>query len=250
MDLFGRAHFLIAALNLKQMEQAKNIADNILSHSSQSGGKFSFNESLLGNDDSYKRILHTPLRTNCAILSAFSQMAKSSLGKEQVGDTPFRIVRGITQSHGQREHFQSTQENLFCMNALIDYSRIYESVKPNMKVSVQYRKKSMGKGQLKGFKAKPLKFVHPLEKEDIGQARKLSIQRKGKGRLYHATYVRYAPLDKFSIRHNAGIDIRKEIRVKRDEVFHLLKDGDRIKRGKLCELIFSPHCPRPEILLL
>jgi len=240
MSLFGKAHFLLAALNLKDIKEAKRVADIILNHSSQSGGKFSFNESL---DDSYTRILSTPLRASCAILSGFAQMAQTPWGKDQVADTPFRLVRSITQARENREHFENTQENMFCMNALIEYSRVYEKVEPDMKISAYYSKSKMGQGKLKGYKAKPLKLVNPIDKSDIGKSAKVTIQRKGKGRLYHATYVRYASLDKFSVRHNAGIDLRKEVSVERKGKMTLLKEGDTIRRGDIVRVDIYASMP-------
>ncbi|MBW1848612.1 MAG: large extracellular alpha-helical protein, partial [Deltaproteobacteria bacterium] len=118
MDLFGKAHYLHAALNVKGGQSiALDAAKQILAHSSQTGGKFFFNETL---DDSYKRILATPMRANGAILSAFTQLSETKEGSNLVGDVPFKLVRSITQIRGNRDHWENTQENVFCMNALIE----------------------------------------------------------------------------------------------------------------------------------
>lgn len=76
MSLFGKAHYLQATLNIKgTLPAVEETLDAILAHSTQSGGKFVFSETL---DDSYSRILASPLRTNCAILSTLTQTAGHS----------------------------------------------------------------------------------------------------------------------------------------------------------------------------
>ena len=112
-----------------------------------------------------------------------------------------------------------------------------------MTVTSFFGNEKMGSGKLKGLKAKPLKQSKNLSKSDIGKSAKVRIERKGEGRLYHATYLSYAPLDKFSKRQNAGIDLRKEYSVERKGKMVLLKEGDNIKRGDIVRVDIYASMP-------
>jgi len=231
MDLFGKAHYLHAALNVKGGQSiALDVAKQILAHSSQTGGKLSFNETL---DDSYKRILATPVRANATILSAFIQLAKTKEGAKLVGDIPFKLVRSITQIRGNRDHWENTQENVFCMNALINYSRVYEKKKPKMEIQTLLDETLLGKTTFEDLRDAAVTFENPITKKDPGRKAKVQIKRHGKGRLYYSTRVSFALLEEHVTRTNAGIEIRREYSVERKGKWILLKSPMKIKRGEL-----------------
>ena len=52
---------------------------------------------------------------NCAVLNAFTDYGERESGKNLVGDVPFKLVRAITQDRKNRDHWENTQENMFCM---------------------------------------------------------------------------------------------------------------------------------------
>ena len=231
MSLFGKAHYLQAALSVKGGDKiAMKVADMILAHSIQSGGKYSFNEEL---DDSYARILATPLRANCGILSSLLKYDSSMRADSSISQIPFKLVRTITQTRGNREHWENTQENIFCLNSLIDYSRIYENVKPNMSITASLDKEKIGKAKFKDLRDDMVTLERPINATDVGAKRKVNISRKGDGRLYYATRMSYATLDENANRINSGIDLRKEYSVERDDKWVLLKNPNEIKRGEL-----------------
>lgn len=231
MSLFGKAHFLKAALNVSDAEKiAAEVSKMILAHASQSGGKFSFNETL---DDSYARILATPLRDNCSILDAFTAYGETTEGAELVGDVPFKLTRSITQSRGQRDYWENTQENMFCMKALIEFSRIYEKTAPKMQVKASLDGTTFGEGSFKAFTDKPLTFERPLAVSDPGKKSVVEIDRAGDGRLYYATRLTYAPKTGFDKPTNAGMELVREYSVERDGKWVLLKSPVTIKRGEL-----------------
>lgn len=75
-------------------------------------------------------------------------LAADADGLALVGDVPFKQVRAITQSRGNRDHWENTQENVFCLNALMDYSRIYEKEKPDMTVRANQGSRKIGETDL------------------------------------------------------------------------------------------------------
>lgn len=234
MSLFGQAHFLKAALLTKETpaSTAREAANAILSSGVESGGKLSFNETY---DDGYDRILATPVRDNCAVLDALATYAGVSDGSKLVGDKPMKIIRFITQARENRDHFENTQENMFCLNALVRYAQKYERVKPDMKVLLSYQGKPVSETTFKSLKDQPQTITRPLHKGDEGTKGILTLDRKGDGRLYYATRLRYAPKEiKDSV--NAGVDIRREYSIKKDGKWVLTKSPIAINRGDLVKV--------------
>lgn len=231
MSLFGKNYFVQAALHVKGAETyVTEVSKLILSHANQSGGKFTFSEQL---DDSYSRILSSPLRENCAILSTFTELGERKEGKALVEDIPFKLVRMITQARGSRTHWENTQENAFCMNGLIDYARVYENVKPNMQVAVKLDDKPFGETNFTDVKDAPTTFIRNIEATDPGKHAKVTIERNGAGRLYYATRLRYAPLEGHATYTNSGIEIRREYSVERNGKWELLTSPSEIKQSEL-----------------
>ena len=231
MSLFGRTHFMQAAMGVKGAEQyTTDAAKRILASANQTGGKFVFSETL---DDSYSRILASPLRENCAVLSAFTAYGETPKGAELVGDVPFKLVRFITQSRGARTHFENTQENIFCMNALTEFARMYEKDVPNMTVSAALNGTRFGSAKFESVKDEAATLERPHSAGDAGSKATLTVQREGTGRVYFATRLAYALPASETKPANAGIEITREYSVERDGAWIVLKDSDRVKRGEV-----------------
>jgi uncharacterized protein YfaS (alpha-2-macroglobulin family) len=236
MSLFGKAWYMHAAVNTLGDRGTKIIdetADKILSHANQTGGKYMFTESI---DNGYARILATPLRTNCAILSVLTKYGETDKGAQIVKDIPYKLVRTITQTRGNRDHWENTQENIFCMNALVDYARIYESDKPNMKVKVSMDDRKMGSTAFKSLKDDVVEFSHPISEQDLGTKKTVTINKDGSGRIYYKTQMKYALKNDREKLLNAGIDVRKEYSVKREGKWQLMKSPLSIRRGELVKV--------------
>jgi uncharacterized protein YfaS (alpha-2-macroglobulin family) len=202
----------------------------ILSHADQTGGKFVFNEAF---DDSYSRILTSSLRTNAAVLSAIVAYGKTEEAKAVAGDIPVKMVRYITQTRKQSGRWENTQENIFCMNALIDYSRVYESENPDMTITARLDKETIGKAEFKNVRDKPVEIKRPIEKNDPGRKAAVQIEREGQGRLYYSVALSYAPKALRADPVNAGIDVRREYSVEHNGKWILLRSPMEIKRGDL-----------------
>lgn len=231
MSLFGKTYFLQAAMQVNGAESIVNeISKLILSHASQSGGKFTFNEQV---DDSYKRILSSPLRENCVILSTFIELGERAEGKELVEDIPYKLVNMITQERGSKTHWENTQENLFCLNGLVDYVRVYENIKPNMDVTVTLDDKKFRETKFTDVKEAPVTFIKKIESTDPGRNAKATITRKGDGRLYYTTRISYAHLNEYDSYTNSGIEIKREYSVERNGKWELLKSPSELTQSEL-----------------
>jgi uncharacterized protein YfaS (alpha-2-macroglobulin family) len=231
MSLFGKAHYLQAALAVPGAEaMAREAEQAILARAQRSGGKISFNEVL---DDGYLRISATPLNSQCAILSALAHGAMRGGEIGPGGDVPFELVRVITQTRGVRDHWENTQENMFCMNSLVDYAQRYEAVAPAMRIAAVLGGEPLGMTRFEGVRDPAVTLRRPIVAADVGTRTQLTIERSGAGRLYYSARLQYAPTDEAAERVNAGIDVRREYSVQRGGQWLLLASPIEIRRGEL-----------------
>lgn len=244
MSLFGLANYLQAALHVEDSDALQHmIISKIMSHAQQDPDKIVFTEKL---DDGYLRILSSPMRDNCAVLTAMLDYQKLHPADNNQAYF-FKVVRGITQARGSRDHWENTQENLFCMNALTRYSQIYEKENPNMQLAVTINSEKSGEGHLMGMQATPLIFSRPLQQQDVGQKFTIGIDRNGVGRFYYNTRLQYAPLDLLSQDENHGIEVHREYSVQREGKWVLLNTiGNTIKSGEIVrvDLYLNLTAPR------
>ena len=226
MDLFGLAAYLDAAVKVKGADAlARSLADRILGHANQSGGQFQFTETW---DDGYYQILSTPMRSNCAVLSALLHYGETPQGAALVGDVPFKLVRVITQTRGARDHWENTQENVFCTSALADYAALYEKDAPAekgapaLRASVSLDGAAIGSAEFKELRDPPALVSRPNDAADTGRKAILHIDRQGTGRLYYATRLSYSLNDQAAKETNAGIEVHREYSVQRNGHWQLL----------------------------
>jgi uncharacterized protein YfaS (alpha-2-macroglobulin family) len=244
MDLFGLAAFLDAAVKVKGAEVlAGSLARQILAHSNQSAGQFQFNETW---DDGYSQMLATPLRSECAILTAFLHYGETDAGAKLLGDVPFKLVRGITQSRGSRDHWDNTQENLYCTSALAEFAAIYEKQAPALDVRTSLDGAPMGIAHFAALRDPPQEVRRANGKQDAGRAATLRIERAGQGRLYYSTRLSYSPTEVAAKETNAGIEVHREYSVQRAGRWQLLTTPVNIRRGDLVrvDLYLSLGAPR------
>lgn len=237
MDLFGKAHFLQAATSLGVDEdKLLELSEKVLSYSSQSGGKFQFNEQSFSGAAS---ILHTPTRSNCAILSSFLEVgATSKKAMSLVGDVPFKQVRAITQTRGGRDYWANTQENLFCMNALISFSKVYESESPDMQllatsITEKYGEQKFGSTSFSDVRDTPVVMENPELSVESGLRGDLKIEKQGTGRVYYGVRMSYAQTEDNAQRINAGLEIRREYSVQRGGEWVLIESPMQLAKGEL-----------------
>lgn len=235
MDLFGKAHFLQAALHFPDGEaSAQEALKLILGTANETGGKFRFSETL---NFGWSRLHSSENRTQCAILSAMAMASSRPWGQKLLGDVPFKMVRALTQAKQKGLYrWQNTQENMFCAEALIDYARRYETEKPDMKLSVALAGAPTVSGELKDFRQKPFEAKRAIETQDLGKKSEVTIQRAGPGRLYYAVQLNYAPKEDFARSRIAGLEIRREYMVERNGKFVLLSSPVQLKKGELVKV--------------
>lgn len=247
MDLFGKSHFLMAASTLKATDIEAEVRNAILANSNQTGGKSVFSEHA---DTGFKRILHSSERANCSILSALTRQQGAAPQGTGIGDIPFKLTRSITQSRKRRDRWENTQENIFCMNALIDFSQVYEQDRPNMSVQTYLDGIVMGQAEFQDFRDPTATFDRPIEAGDPGREALVKITKEGQGRIYYSARLFYSPRELKSDPINSGIEIKREYSVERDGEWILLQNPFLIRSGELVRVDLYVSLPAPRNFLV
>ena len=236
MNVFGKANYLFAALQLPNTKAQRSAAlKEILSLSNQSGATMTFTEPV---EAISAMILDSNIRTQCAVLDTFIEVAQSKdtqLANQARPLVP-KLVRSITLERKRSDHWENTQENLFCVNALSRYSEIYENTDPNLEVTVRVDSEELARLTMRGLDSEPREFSRPLTAKDAGRSEDVTITPSGKGRFYSSTRLTYAPRDLKETPTNAGIELTREYSVIRDGAWTLLKAPVAIKQGELVKV--------------
>ena len=236
MDLFGLSQFLAAALEIPGTEDIRvDVLYMIMSHADQSAtDRIAFVEKL---DDGYQHLLSSSLRTQCSILSSLN-------GK--IEGVPFKLVRNIRKALSKT--WLNTQENLFCMNALIEYARIYEKDQPVMTVRSWLDAEKFGETSFEAISNPPVTFSHALPAPDSKAT--IKLEREGTGRLYYTVRMKYAEKIESATAINAGIEVKREYHVERDDQWILLTSPMHIKRGELVRVDLYLSLPAPRYFVV
>lgn len=229
MSLFGKAHYLLALTQVPETESLQeDVVRTIQAHGNETGGKLTFSETVHGG---YERLLASPLRSNCAILSAFFTHQHAT-GKP-LSDLPFKLTRTITQSRQNRSHWENTQENMFCMQALADFSQVYERETPRMALATYLDDKLIGNASFQDFQDPAVEMRRPIEAADSGRQVPLTLVRDGQGRVYYSARLSYAPKTLPTSAINASMDVHREYSVERDGDWVLLQSPMQLYQGEL-----------------
>jgi uncharacterized protein YfaS (alpha-2-macroglobulin family) len=232
MSLFGKAHYLLALTEVADTaSMQKDVVRMIQSYGHETGGKFVFSDT---EHTRYARLLASPLRSNCAVLSAL--LAHQSAAGASLSDIPFKLTRTITQSRKHRSHWENTQENMFCMQALIAFSQSYERETPHMALQTFLDDNLIGQTSFQDFKDTAVEMQHPIGEADPGRKALLTLKRDGQGRVYYAARLHYAPKTLPTNPINAGMTIHREYSVERQGEWLLLQSPMQLRQGELARV--------------
>ena len=249
MGLFAQSHYLEALDRVKTQSPqvrllAKQVLDQILSSADESAGKLVFAEP---NEMREAEVLDSQTRSQCAILSALmTHAAKLGEGADAIGLRAIKLAQAIERVRGGKEHWLNTQENMFCLRALAEYSRVYEKDPVSMTLQATLGSESLGSGALRSLQDPPVVLVKPITPEFAklsAEAAALTVQRSGTGRWYQTTRLTYAPLAPGVSAINSGIEVRREYSVQRGKEWVLLKPPIEVKQGELVKVSLYMSLP-------
>lgn len=237
MGLFGESLFWQAA---RQVEGGSDWADRarqrVLARANESAGRLSLEDS---DDGAWAWLLGTPVRSNCAALGALVA-ARAQTG---IGELPQKLTRHVSAAQQGRTHWGNTQENLYCAQALIDYSEAYEREPVDLQVQATLGGQLLGKAELKPG-SHPL-LSAAIEAPGLQQVR---IEASGTGRGYASTRVQYIEPDGAPA-VSAGLSVRRSYAVQRDGRWQVLQPDARgeleLRQGDLLRVDLDVDVPAP-----
>jgi uncharacterized protein YfaS (alpha-2-macroglobulin family) len=156
-----------------------------------------------------------------------------------------KLVRSLTQTRGRGDHWENTQENLFCTSALIDYAAVYEREAPAMTVRAVFGRERLGQATFGDRRAGSARFERPVRDGDPGRSTQVRIEREGRGRVYYGIALDYSPVEPPEEPINAGIEVRREYTVERNGAWSALGEPARVRRGELVRVDLFVVAPAP-----
>jgi uncharacterized protein YfaS (alpha-2-macroglobulin family) len=129
------------------------------------------------------------------------------------------------------------------MNALREYSQVYEAESPSMLVKATLDEELLGTSRFDDKRDPDMIFTHAINEKDPGRKATVTIEKEGAGRLYYTTRLKYAVLDVAAERVHSGIEIRREYSIKRNDKWEILTTPMQIKRGELVRVDLFVHLP-------
>lgn len=234
LSLFGKG-FLAMALHQNgdaMASQQQSLMQEIMNRSEITSGKVVFSES---HDDGFSRILHSTTRSNCLLLTAFTEVTPD-------GALVTPLMRHIAQSR-RANRWNNTQENIYCLNAMRDYARIYEKVAPDFTVSGTFGEYELGTIRFQGMDAEPSVLSYPYSDDDPGRTQQIKVKKDGEGRLYYTARLKFAYEEPRIDAVNAGMTVLRSYYKLDDGNWVALGDNADIKRGDLVRVQLKIRIP-------
>ncbi|MBN8537972.1 MAG: large extracellular alpha-helical protein [Deltaproteobacteria bacterium] len=247
LGLFGKGFLLLAAMETGGTDQDQSeLVKKILSQGNQKSGKFLFNDN---NGPIGYYNLSSPVRDHCILLTALSRYAHSEEGKKLVSDVPLRLARSILQMR-KGLHYATTQENIYCLQAFVDYAKEFEKDIPKMKVTASLNNKKFGTGEFKKFVDPLQTYERSITASDAGTKATAQIERSGTGRLYYSTRVSFALKEEVSQDKNAGIELHREYFLVNKGVATPVQHLVEVKRGDLIKVQLTVAAAAPRFYVV
>src|SRR5208283_1769326 len=137
-------------------------------------------------------ILSSPIRDNAAILLAFLSCRAES-ASDDLGDISLKLMAAIAEGRRGREHWASTQENVFAAMAAVRYSKAFETQKPQLSFQALLDQRAIGQGSFESASDKSVRFEYRVQESDRGRKAAVTVSKEGEGRLYYDTSLTYEP---------------------------------------------------------
>lgn len=251
MSVVGKAHYLQAAVTLGASPDLLNtVINQLLSHGSESGERFTLTDSV---ETEAGRILDSSMRSHCVALDTLlSALKKSgSTRKARIESLMPKLARTITLERTRKDRWENTQENAFCLTALMHYSAVYEKEAPDLNLGVSVGSEQLARVSLQSFRAEPLEVSRSLTAQDAGRSEAVHINATGKGRFYYSTRLAYAPQTSQTSAMNAGMEVVREYSVQRNGSWVALGNPISVKQGELVkvDLFVRLRAPRAFVVV-
>ncbi len=234
LSLFGKSFLWMEAFHLdKDSKKTKTLKKEIFSHSDQTSGSIQFKEVL---DDGFESILHSKTRTNCNLLFALIETDPQSPFMEP-------LVRHVIKER-KSNRWNNTQENLYCLNALANYAKTYETKTPDFSLHANLLGTKSKKIAFKGFKEAPKTINSNIPVDQVGETSEVRVEHEGEGRAYVTTRLRFAYKEVRPDPVNSGMQVNREYYLKNEKGdWERAEDNLQAKRGDLLKVRLKVKVP-------
>ncbi|MDH4468339.1 MAG: alpha-2-macroglobulin family protein [Bacteriovoracaceae bacterium] len=207
LSLFGKSFLWMAAAKYKETKPLmESLKKEIYSSANLTAGSIQFQEL---NDDGLVQILNSTTRTNCNLLEAMLQ-------DDPKGKLIEPLVKWIINKR-KSNHWDNTQENLYCIHALAHYARIFEKDVPNYKVAGYALNQKIHGATFKNYKDAPQTEKFNFKLNPIGTKTTLELEKKGTGRLYYTARLKIAYQEVRSNAVNSGMQVERNYYLKSND---------------------------------
>jgi len=200
MPYFGLA-YLMKTLKLANSDPAvyQDIRRMILNGLKESPTVAYFEEP---NAKGLEWCFHSNVRTTALILQAFMELGE---------DFPqaSKIVKWLISKRKLGGAWYNTQENIYVLHALNTYFLRYEGSEPDFKLVVKLDRKRVLESNYKGYNLRQDIQLIDISNASEGEELKLKFDKRGKGRYYYETRLKYYPQDLAQAKDH-GISIIKK----------------------------------------
>ena len=236
LDLFGLSQYFLALLSQNSSHpMLATVYEHILNHRSIEESVMRFDERVLPE---FSQIFHSNTRTLCSLLNSLTALAKNtSIG---VDDRNLQeLVNAVVNARGSSSHWLNSQENVFCMNALIEYAEFKGMNIGDLSVSVDVSNTDTEESTqlLKNWgldeESTVLNIKQRLRSEVFMSRSGVEISRVGDGTAFYDIEFSYLRRTDEESERSSGFDINREYIVLRDEKWQILNPGDHLRRDEI-----------------
>ncbi len=155
-----------------------------------------------GSKDDWIWTFSSPVKTTAIVLQSLTE---AGYGK----DIADKVVAWLLQAQ-RNGRWETTQENIFVMDALNTYFRTYENVTPDFKAKMTLAAQTLLEETFKGRSLNAKVFTESLDKFAKGDNLSLTISKEGTGKLFYGVRLSYYPMYALKAKDN-GISVLKTI---------------------------------------
>ncbi len=209
-------------------DQVHEWMEFVLNQVDETTGKASFAREAI-EQDGYL-VLQSARRSDALLLSALMTIQSES-------DLIPKVVNGLLTARGQHGHWGSSQDNVFVLQAMNQYFRLYEAVTPDFVARVWLDDTLVVNAPFQDRETEIRQVALPMAWLFEEAPERIRIQRGGAGRLYYRLGLDYVPDDLqleprergFTVlRTYAGVDDPADVWQDPEGIWHM-KLGTRVR---------------------
>ena len=231
LDAFFKA--LLLPLPVLGSKQKKSWTQSVLANQEETAHRLRFQ----GNRVDSPYLLSSDVRTHCGVLASMADLKSN-------GDSPLpekslqKAVNHLLTHLSSDSSYVSTQEQVFCLHALVQYQKAMEQHLFAGPVTVSQGPKAVG---TKVFSEKAERWTQNLAAKS--KAETLQLEKEGDGRIYYELGLSYVDQDLQLQPINRGFELRREVSVLRDGKWSLYDEAKPLNKGEIVQVDLYLHVP-------